>query len=125
MIQHRLPQVNVDKVQGLEQYRGKCQPVFLLYRVSGTYGSHDSCSCLHAIHSCKTVQAGGSQLPAIYEALSPGMMITGIHILLPDVYAVLVCMQDSAVLQTVTGVQTPSLTQLITSLSDPASKLSV
>eukprot|EP00879_Flechtneria_rotunda_P012517 GHRR01013069.1.p1 GENE.GHRR01013069.1~~GHRR01013069.1.p1 ORF type:complete len:117 (+),score=15.12 GHRR01013069.1:363-713(+) len=56
--------VNVDKVQGLEQYRGKCQPVFLLYR-------------------------------------------------------------DSAVLQTVTGVQTPSLTQLITSLSDPASKLSV
>lgn len=27
-------QVDVDKVHGFEQYRGKCQPVFLLYKVS-------------------------------------------------------------------------------------------
>lgn len=27
-------QVNVDKVHGFEQYRGKCQPVFLLQKVS-------------------------------------------------------------------------------------------
>lgn len=39
-------QVNVDKVAALDQYKGRCQPMFLFYKVSTPLCSL-CCTCVH------------------------------------------------------------------------------